>query len=182
MTFFVRSTLAMLVLAVAATGTVTAQQTPTIVFIDSERIGQQAVSLQAAQQRLEAAQDSLEQRAEMRLAPMQQEFQRQVEEFQQQQGMMTSERRQARQQELAQRQQDIRQAGAQFEREARMQEAEILGPVLEQINEVINQLRQERGYAFILNASAGGVISADPSLDITDEVLRRLNTQANRDS
>lgn len=182
MRFFVRSTLAMLVLAVAASGPVSAQQTPTIVFLDSERLGQQAPSLQAARQQMEREMTRIESEAEVELAPMQREFQRLVEEFQQQQAMMSTERRQQRQQELAQRQQQIQQRGQHFEQQARAKEAEILGPALERINEVIDQLRQERGYMMILDAAAGSVIAADPSLDITAEVLRRLNAQANRDS
>jgi outer membrane protein len=182
MKFFVRSMLAMLVLAVAASAPATAQQNPTIVFIDSERIGQQAPSLQAARTQMQQEMTRIESQAELELAPMQQEFQRLVEEFQQQQGTMTTERRQQRQQELAQRQQQIQQRGQQFQQQAQAREAEILGPALERINQVIDGLRQERGYAFILDTAAGSVIAADPALDITAEVLRRLNAQANSGS
>jgi outer membrane protein len=182
MKFFVRSMLATLALAVMASGPALAQQTPTIVFLDSERLGQEAPSLQAARSQMQQEMSRLESQAELELAPMQQEFQRLVEEFQQQQGMMTAERRQQRQQELQQRQQQIQQRGQQFEQQARSKEAEILGPALERINQVIDQLRQERGYSFILDTAAGSVIAADPALDITAEVLRRLNAQANSGS
>jgi Skp family chaperone for outer membrane proteins len=103
-----------------------------------------------------------------------------AQEFQQQQGMMTAERRQQRQQALARSSRrssagrGVRAAGG------GQKQNEILGPALERINQVIDQLRQERGYAFILDVAAGGVIAADPALDITDEVLRRLNAQANQ--
>lgn len=181
MKFFVRSTLALLVVSAAAASAASAQQL-NVVFLDSDRIGQQAPSLQDARQRMQSEMTRLEGQAELALAPLQEEFQRMAQEFQQQQGTMTAERRQQQQQALAQKQQEIQRAGAEFEQQAAAKQNEILGPALERINQVIDQLRQERGYAFILDVAAGGVIAADPTLDITDEVLRRLNAQANQGS
>lgn len=182
MKVFGRSALALLVLSVAAATGVAAQQGPPVVFLDSDRIGQAAPSLQQARQQMQQEMQRLESQAEIELAPLQEEFQRLAQEFQQQQSMMTPERRQERQQALAQRQQEIQRKGAEFEQQAAQKQNEILGPALERINGVIEQLRQERGYALILDVAAGSVIAADPSLDITDEVLQRLNAQANRGS
>jgi outer membrane protein len=180
MKLFVRSGLALMVMVAMGAGVASAQQSPSIVFLDSDRLGQEAPGLLQARQQMQQEMTRLESQAEVELAPMQQEFQRLVQEFQQQQGMMTQERRQERQQDLAQRQQEIQRRGQQFEQQARQREAEILGPALERINRVIDQLREERGYSFILDTAAGGVIAADPRLDITEEVLRRLNAAANR--
>jgi outer membrane protein len=179
MKLFVRNTLALLVLSVVTAGAVSAQQA-NVVFLDSDRLGQQAPTLQEARQRMQTEMTRLESQAELALAPLQEEFQRMAQNFQQQQGTMTAERRQQQQQELAQKQQEIQRRGAEFEQQAAQKQNEILGPALERINQVIEQLRQERGYSFILDVAAGGVIAADPTLDITEEVLRRLNAQANR--
>jgi outer membrane protein len=179
MKLFVRVTLALLVLSVMTAGAVSAQQA-TVVFLDSDRLGQQAPALQEARQRMQSEMTRLESQAELALAPLQEEFQRMAQDFQQQQGMMTAERRQQQQQALAQKQQEIQRKGAEFEQQAAQKQNEILGPALERINQVIDRLRQERGYSFILDVAAGGVIAADPALDITEEVLRRLNAQANR--
>jgi outer membrane protein len=177
----VRTTFALLALTVAATGAAVAQQGLSIVYLDSDRLGAEAPSLQAARQQMETEMARLESQAEVELAPLQQEFQRLVQEFQQQQGMMTPERRQEQQQMLTQKQQELQRKGEEFERQAQAKQNEILSPALERINVVIDQLRQERGYSFILDTAAGAVISADPGLDITEEVLRRLTAQANRD-
>lgn len=176
----VRTTFALMALTVAATGVAVAQQGPSIVFLDSERLGQEAPSLQAARQQMQQEMARIESQAEVELAPLQQEFQQMVQEFQQQQGMMAAERRQEQQQILTQKQQELQRKSEEFERQAQAKQTEILGPALERINTVIEQLRQERGYAFILDTATGAVISADPELDITEEVLRRLNAQASR--
>lgn len=181
MKVMVRSGLAVLALTMSATAAA-AQQGPTVVFLDSERLGQQAPSLQEARQQMQAEMTRIESAAELELAPLQEEFQRMAQEFQQQQAMMAPERRQQQQQALAEKQQELQRRGAAFDQQAQEKQNEILGPALERINVVIDQLRQERGYAFILDVAAGSVIAADPELDITDEVLRRLNAQANRGS
>ena len=173
MKLFVRTTLALLALALAAPSLATAQQ-PSIVFLDSERLRQQAPSLQAAREQLEEELAELEAQADSALAPMQAEFQSAAQEFQQQQGMMTAERRQQRQQALGQMQQELQQAGAQWEQRAAAIQSRVLGPALERINRVIDELRAENGYQFVLDVAAGGVVAADPALDITSEVLRRL--------
>lgn len=176
-----RSILVALGLMLAA-GAPLAAQNPDIVFLDSERLRREAPGLDAARQRLQQEMQQLETEAETALAPLQREFQQLAEEFQQQQGMMTAERRQERQEELARRQQELQQQGAQWEQRAAAKQNEILAPALERINQVIEQIRSENDYSFVLDVASGGVVAADPELDITTEVLRRLRSGAGQDS
>jgi outer membrane protein len=161
----------------AAAGPLSAQQ-PSIVYLDSERLRQEAPSLQAARQQMQAEMAQLEAKADSALAPLQQELQQMAVEFQQQQGMMNAETRQRQQTAIQQKQAELQQAGSQWEQRAAQRQNEILGPALSHINDVIDQLRQEKGYTFILDAAAGSVVAADPALDITSEVLARLSASA----
>ena len=63
-----------------------------------------------------------------------------------------------------------------LEQTAQQREAELVRPIMEQINKIIEQLRTENGYSFILDAGsqAGVVVAADSSLDVTDQVIKRL--------
>lgn len=173
MKILARTTLAGLTLALLLPGLAAAQD-GAIVFLDSERLRQEAPSLQAARQQLQEELADLQAQADSALAPLEAEFQAAAQQFQQQQGMMTAERRQERQQELATMQQNLQQAGSQWEQRAAAIQNRVLGPALERINAVIDQIRQENGYRFVLDVAAGGVVAADPALDITSEVLRRL--------
>lgn len=173
MKFFVRTTLVLSGLALALPALSAAQQA-SIVFLDSERLRQEAPSLQEARQELQQEMATLEVQADSALAPLQAEFQAAAQEYQQQQGMMTAERRQEREQALGQMQQRLQQAGAEWEQRAAELQNRVLGPALDRINQVIDGIRQENGYQFVLDVAAGGVVAADPSLDITSEVLRRL--------
>lgn len=173
MQIMIRTTMAAIALAVVASTPLSAQQ-PSIVFIDSERLRQEAPSLQEARQQMQQQMQRLESQADSALSPLQAEIQRMAMQFQQQQGTMTQENRQQRQAEIQRKQMELQQAGQEWEQRAGQIQNEILGPALSRINDVIDALRQERGYSYILDAAAGGVVAADPSLDITEELLRRL--------
>jgi len=53
-------------------------------------------------------------------------------------------------------------------------ESEYLGPILEKINKILKQIGEEAGYNYILDASKGSIVFADPTLDLTNIVLREL--------
>ncbi|MEP7086783.1 MAG: OmpH family outer membrane protein, partial [Gemmatimonadota bacterium] len=63
-----------------------------------------------------------------------------------------------------------------LEQTAQQRESELVRPIMEQINKIIEQLRTQNGYSFILDAGsqAGVVVAADSSLDVTDQVIKRL--------
>lgn len=182
MKLLARTTLLLTAVVAAAAAPVAAQQAGSIVFIDSERLRQEAPGLQEARTQLQQEMVQFQTRADSAIAPLQREFQELAMEFQQQQGTMSPEQRRQREQVLAQKRDQLQQRGAQLEQEAAAKQNEILAPALQRINQVIEQIREEQGYAYILDTAAGGVIAADPALDITGEVLQRLNAVANQDS
>ena len=49
---------------------------------------------------------------------------------------------------------------------------------MDRITEVIEAIREEGNYALILDVAAGSIISADPALDLTQQVITRLQTAA----
>lgn len=53
-------------------------------------------------------------------------------------------------------------------------EEEYLGPVLDKINETLKKVGEDKGYAFILDASKGSIVYADESHNLTKAVLEEL--------
>jgi outer membrane protein len=51
-----------------------------------------------------------------------------------------------------------------------------LGGLEERILPIINQIGQEQGYILIFNKFQSGLVYADESVDITDQVIQRFNT------
>jgi Skp family chaperone for outer membrane proteins len=68
-------------------------------------------------------------------------------------------------------QQDVQQ-------ELGMRQEELTGELMQIIGEVVSTIGQEGGYALILNAVQSGVVFADGTLDITGEVIQRVNARS----
>jgi outer membrane protein len=58
-------------------------------------------------------------------------------------------------------------------------QAQLVKPIMERVQSVIEAIRQEDGYSMILDvgAQASVVVAADKRLDLTDRVLSRLKSQ-----
>jgi outer membrane protein len=58
-------------------------------------------------------------------------------------------------------------------------QAQLVKPIMERVQSVIEAIRSEDGYAMIFDVGAqvSVVVSADKKLDLTDRVLARLKSQ-----
>ena len=58
---------------------------------------------------------------------------------------------------------------------------ELVSPIVGSINEAVQEISNEEGYQLVIDASEGLVVFAEPSIDITDEVIDRLATGGSGD-
>jgi Skp family chaperone for outer membrane proteins len=77
--------------------------------------------------------------------------------------MALSEARQARVQEL------FGETGAFIQRQN-----ELLAPILNKLKTIIEKVAIENNYSIVFDASAGSILYAKPSLDITDLILNEM--------
>ena len=96
-----------------------------------------------------------------------------IEAYQQQQALLDPAGRQQKEQEIRDKQQQAATRQQELEVELDRRRAELLEPIVVRVNEVIEEIRSERGYSIVLDIAAG-VVAADTSLDITTSVLERL--------
>lgn len=178
MKYLFRTTLAAAAVLLMS-GPVSAQATPQIVFINSQRVMAEAPSLQAARERIQGEIQGLEAQAREELSPLNEQIQEMMASYQQQRQMLTAEKRREQEAAIQNQQQLLQQRAAEWDQRAQERQQELLAPILERVNSTIEEIREERGYAFILDVAAGGVIAADPGLEITDEVLQRLQAGDN---
>lgn len=54
---------------------------------------------------------------------------------------------------------------------------EILRPIIQRIQDILSQIGADQGYSVILDAADGNILYADPSLDLTQQVLDELAAQ-----
>ena len=125
-----------------------------------ERFNQEMQGFQAEVQRLEQELSGLQQR------------------YQQQQLTLSPEARANREQQIQQKLQEYQTRTQQLQQQADQRRAELVQPVVDKITAIIETIREEGQYHLILDVAAGSIISADSTLDLTPEVIQRLNAQA----
>jgi outer membrane protein len=148
-------------------------QTLKIAYINSQEILLQAPGAEEAQ----AAFDSEMQAYQSEIQQLENELQNMETALQQQQLTLSPEARANREQQLQQKFQEYQQRASQLQEVANQRRAALIQPVMDRITAVIETIREEGAYSLILDAAAGSIVSADPALDLTQEVITRL--QAN---
>ncbi len=94
-------------------------------------------------------------------------------------GLLTRSQAETQQQALMQKEQDLRNLTQQKQMEMQEEEAVMLRRVMDAIQTYLNSYNQTHNYALILTTSAASstVIVGNPSLDITNDVLKGLNEE-----
>ena len=116
------------------------------------------------------------QAAQTEMQRIQAEFDSLVAEFQQQEPMLTPSNRQARRRDLEQKGQTAQQQVQQIQVRMGQRERELLEPMQDRMQAVIEGLRAEGNFAMVVDLSSQGhgIIAFDRSLDITQRVMDRL--------
>ena len=163
--------LAVLGAVLASTAIQAAAQSPLkIGYINSQAIIAQDPAATAAQEQFQREMVPFEselQALEVEIADL-------VSRYQAQQITLTANARRTRQDEIVQKQQGYQERMAQIEAEAARRQQELVQPIMERINNIIQDIRSEGSYTFIFDVAGGGLIAADESFDLTGEVMERL--------
>ncbi len=115
----------------------------------------------------------------------QRNFQIEVERFQRdiERGHVTMEQAQVLEQELMRQQQDLYQLSDTYRDRLARTEFEMNSELLDKIRDFLDRYNEGKGYDFILGyAKGGGILHANEAHNITDEVLRLLNQEFERDN
>ncbi|MGD2120790.1 MAG: OmpH family outer membrane protein [Gemmatimonadota bacterium] len=153
-----------------------AQTNLKIGYIDSQAILDQDPSAQAAQQQFEASLATYQAEVQQ----MGEDLQQLIDQYDQQQAMLSDEAKANREEEIRLKQGQYQQRISELEQQASVRQAELVEPVMERITAVIEEIRAEGSYSMIFDVAAQGIISADPALDLTAEVVRRLQAAHNQ--
>ena len=101
-----------------------------------------------------------------------------VQQYDQQQALLSPAAKQTRETDIRARQQAYQARVTAIDERAGLRQQELVQPVMDRINTAIEEIRAEGSYALIVDVSSGAVVAADPLLDLTQEVLARLQTNA----
>lgn len=147
-----------------------AQSGPKIGYINSQQILDQAPGAAEASQQFE--QDLQQLRG--RIQPATDSLEQMIQEYEAQALTLSPEAKQRREQAILAKREQVQRLAEQLDQQAGARRAELVQPIMDRITQVIEEMRVEGNYAVIFDVAAGSIIAADPSLDLTEEVLRRL--------
>jgi outer membrane protein len=99
-------------------------------------------------------------------------------DFEQQSVVLSPTQRQAKRQELEAKRQQLETRAQELQQKAGTRQRELLEPLQNRVNAVIENVRGEGGYSMIFDVSApgSGIVAADRTLDLTDKVIERLKS------
>lgn len=107
-------------------------------------------------------------------------FQQEVAQFQEmtQDPTANPQALQDKNDELLKKREDLEKFTAQAEQSVQAKEFELMNPVYKKVQDAIEEVRKEKGYAMIINAQAGIsttiLLASDESHDITEAVFAKL--------
>lgn len=147
-------------------------------YVDPQTILSRMPEMKAVQQRLQNFAD----RKREELAKKQTEFQQQVTAYQQKLAVISEDAKKKEEERLGQLQAELQQFQTQLQQELQQKQQELMGPLLQQIEEAINDVAAERGLTYVLNTTTNtnDVIilyaseEAQKKYDITDAVMKKL--------
>lgn len=168
---------ALVALTLSTSGVLAAQQPAApgagkIVYVNSQKIIAQAPGRADAEAQFQKEMDQYKGQVQK----MGDSLQTMVADYQKNEATLSPAVKATRTKDLRDREQAYQQHVQELQQTAQQREAELIRPIMEQINKIIEQIRSENHYIFILDAGsqAGVVVAADSSLDITDQVIKRL--------
>ena len=171
-TFLSVAILGLLVAAIVAAplGAAT-QASGSLAVIDNSRVFEESNQGRAANQQIQANLDTWQQQ----LQTLQTEVQGLLTQRQQQGAVMTPQALETLNMEIEEKQLDLQRRREDAQRQASSIQAQVLADLEATLTPVVSALATELGYTAVLNSQSPGLLHYDPAIDITDQLIARLN-------
>lgn len=159
----------------AAAGLATAQngaQAPKFAYVDSKVVLQRAPGSAAIQAQITKERAD----AQAHVSKMQDSLRVMYDAYLKEKTTLTPAQVEAREKALQQRNADFDQRVSQLDQDMQKRQYDLIQPLMVQIREVLDAIRNEDHYTFIFDVGndPGLIVAADKNLDITDKVVSRL--------
>jgi len=165
---------ALLASAVAAQDAA-AQATGTkIAYIHSARLFQEAPGATDVRNTLEK--EMAKYRADLEL--LEDSIKNMITDYQQKQVMLSPDAKKKQEDAIEAKDRELQQRQAQYQQIMQRRQEELIKPIMEKINVVLEEARKEGGYGLVLDAAQGMIVASDSALDLTDKVLAKLKAGA----
>ena len=115
------------------------------------------------------------------LQALAEDFQERVDRYQRQQPLLSEERRAERENELATLQQEIQNSAAAKDEELAARQDELMAPLLQQVQDAIDAISEEKGLDIVMRSPALLYVNADKVTNINLDIARRLGIDVDED-
>lgn len=146
-----------------------------IVFVNTQALMEAAPGRAAAESLLTKEGKSYQDQ----LQKMQDSLNKLLSDYQKAEPTLSATAKDSRQKTIQALESDLQAKNAQFQQQFDQRKNEVMLPITDLVKKVLDDIRDENGYAMILMNDPGQsvIVSADKNLDITDKVVSRLRTQ-----
>lgn len=145
-----------------------------IAYIHSARLFQEAPGATDVRNTLEK--EMAKYRADLEL--LEDSIKNMVTDYQQKQVMLSPDAKKKQEEAIQAKDQALQLRQAQYQQTMQRRQEELVKPIMDKINTILEETRKEGGYAFILDAAQGMIVASDSSLDLTEKVLAKLKAGA----
>ncbi len=145
---------------------------PKFAYVDSRAILQRAPGSAAIQAQIAKERSD----AQASVSKMQDSLRAMYDGYLKEQSTMTAPAKEQREKSIQAKQAEFDQKVGQMEQDMQKRQYDLIQPMMTQIREVLDAIRNEEHYTFIFDVGndPGLIVAADKNLDITDRVLGRL--------
>ena len=168
----IRAALLALAVGAASAGTASAQAAPKFGFINSAAILAEAPGREAAETRFKNEVTAYQ----AQLQRMSDSLQTMAAAFEREAPRLDSATRVSRAKVIQDREVAYQTRARDLDQQMQSRQAELIRPIMENLQKIIEQVRAEDGYAMIFDVAsqASVIVAADKNLDITQKVLARV--------
>lgn len=173
LSFFPLFILVSSVLFAASATQARAEEVDAIYFVDMQRVINESIIGKAAKSDLEAE----VKKREAGLAKLQGDFKALRADVEKQASLLSAEALKGKQDAVEKKGRELERAMQDQREELTKKNNEAVGKVVQEVDAVISELAKDKGYKMIMEKDARLVVYADKSLDLSDEIIKTLDSK-----
>lgn len=145
-----------------------------VAYLNSQRILAEAPGSQAVRDQIQQEMAGFE----SQIQALDDSLRAMIEDYNRKSVLLSPDEKRRQEEAITMRQQALDQQAAGIRQQAAARQQELMAPIMARIEEAIESIREEGGYALIFDAAQGALVSADTTLDVSSAVLEKIRSAA----
>ncbi len=150
-----------------------ADSSPKLAFVDIQKALEQTKSGQKVQKEFKTEVDNEQKNIDRKKA----EYESLKESLEKQRGSLNEATLHEKEESLLTLERELKRSFQDSQEKLRRKNANLVGELVKKMRELIETIGKDQGYSMIFEKNSQAMIFADPSSDITDEVVKKFDNQ-----